>query len=181
MQIFDNNIRFGTISRVTHWIMALMLICLWVVGFSLANHFIPGESKKDVMNMHKSIGVIILFIAIFRLMWRILNKRSPDHKNYPKSSQILSVLNTWLFYALMFVFPISGIAMSLNGGRAISVFGMILINAPLGVNKALGKLSWNIHEICGKLFVISLALHIIGALYHQFILKDGIFKRMVGK
>lgn len=88
MQTFDNDVRFGSVSRVLHWVMAIVLVCLWGVGFSLANHLVPQESRKDMMNMHKSIGVIILLIGILRLMWRFANK-SPLHMNHIPNFQEL--------------------------------------------------------------------------------------------
>ena len=181
MQIFDNDARFGTVSRTFHWVMAIVLVCLWGVGFSLANHFVPQESRKDMMNMHKSIGVIILLIAILRLMWRFANRKSPSHESYSKFSRVMSKLNNALFYALMFIFPLSGIVMSVAGGRGLSVFGWALINTSVQPNKELGKLAWQIHGICGKLFIACFVLHILGVLYHQFILKDNILKKMLGR
>lgn len=181
--IFDTSTKFGTISRIFHWIMAFLLISLWSVGFSLANGLIPPEAKKDMMSNHKSLGIIALSIAVLRVLWRFSNNISPESKHFPKSSQILSKLNTWLFYGLMFIFPLSGILMSLLNGRNIGVFGVTLIS-PFSSNlqsQELAKLAWQIHGISGKLFVLAFALHILGAIYHQFFLKDNLIKRMAGK
>jgi cytochrome b561 len=181
MKIFDTKERFGTVSRTIHWIMALMIFILWCVGLSLANNIIPPESKKDVMGTHKSIGIIVLSIAFIRVIWRFYNIK-PSASSFPAYSRILSKLNTMLFYSLMFIFPLSGILMSLAFGRNIAVFGVVL-SEPVEMlqSPVIGKYAHETHEICGYLFAVALALHILGALYHTFFLKDQLLKRMWGR
>ncbi len=183
MEIVDTKQRYGIISRTFHWVMALMMVILWTVGVLLANHIIPQESRGEVMGTHKSIGILILCIAILRVLWRILNKRSPSGEKFPLFSRILYTINTYLFYGLMFIFPLSGIAMTLASGRSLAIFGTTIISSlPKDLlSPMVGKYAHQTHEICGYLFIVALFLHIAGAVFHTFFLKDNLLGRMWGK
>ena len=183
MVIFDTPQRYGSISRAFHWGMGLILLILWVVGILIANNLIPQESRKDVVGVHKSIGIIILCIAILRVLWRIWNKNAPSSSKFPWYGRIFSRINTYLFYTLMFVFPLSGIIMTLANGRNLAIFGATIISpfseefrSPL-----IGQYAHQAHETCGYIFIVSLTLHIIGVLFHTVVLKDKLIKRMWGR
>ena len=182
MNLFDNASTFGIVSKTFHWLIGLLMICLWIVGFGLAENYIQGEQKIDMMMNHKSLGAIVLGLVILRIIWRFMNcKSSPRDDHFPKLSRVLYKLNTYLFYGLMLAFPLSGILMGLFWGKPITIFGFQLTDGFPHDMQSLeaAKFLRDVHGICGKLFILAFVAHILGMLYHQFFLKDKRLKRMI--
>lgn len=127
---------------------------------------------------HKSTGVVVLALVTLRLLWRwrtIAPKLPSDMPRWQKAS---AHLTHTLLYVLMFVAPISGMMMSLLGGHDIAFYGWFTI-------PALTKGSWaaqfghTVHVQLIYLWVLLLGLHISAALYHHFVCRDDILKRML--
>ncbi|MEZ9938380.1 cytochrome b, partial [Vibrio breoganii] len=72
------------------------------------------------------------------------------------------------------------ITMSAAGGRAVDVFGWVIINEGEKI-EWLQQVGSTIHHSAVNIIVAVLVLHIAGALKHQFIDKDGTISRMLGK
>lgn len=79
----------------------------------------------------------------------------------------------------MFLMPISGVLMSILGGHEVNIFGLFTIPAAEEKNTSLAGFFYNLHGISAFSFVGLIALHIAAGLYHHFILKDNILKRMI--
>lgn len=182
MNLFDNTSQFGIISKTFHWIIGILMIGLWTVGLGLAEHYIEGAQRPEMMTNHKSLGAIVLGLVILRIIWRFMNcKTSPRDDHFPKFSRVLYKLNNYLFYGLMLAFPLSGILMGLFWGKPLTIFGFQLMNGFTHEMQSVevAKFLRGVHGVCGKLFIVAFAAHILGMLYHQFFLKDKILKRMI--
>ena len=84
------------------------------------------------------------------------------------------------FYVLLIALPVAGwIANSLTG-RTIDFFGLFTIPAlPVGRNEGLAETIFGIHGTGGSIMIYLIGLHILGALKHTFIDKDGGIFRML--
>ena len=69
---------YGSITKLFHWTMAIIILCLLVVGFLLEDLKMPILYKA-----HKTIGFLILLLAIARLLWRFANQ-TPSYAELPK-------------------------------------------------------------------------------------------------
>lgn len=81
-------------------------------------------------------------------------------------------------YGLMLAMPILGITSVMLGGKPIDIYGLV-ITSPFEMNRALSRSLKNIHEIGATFVYILVGVHAAAALWHQFILKDHIFKRIL--
>lgn len=127
-------------------------------------------------NLHKSLGVTILALVLFRIYWR-LSHRPPA---------LLSSLKAWerklaagghhSLYLLMVLIPVAGIIMSLYSKYGLQWFGIKLLE---GLdNKDLRETFAEVHELLGTAMLVVLAVHVLGALKHRLIDKDDTMKRM---
>jgi cytochrome b561 len=164
---------WGIIARLLHWIIAFLIIGLLYVGLIMVN-MVNSPEKFELYGYHKSLGVIVLALIIVRLGWRWINPTptlpTPD---------LASRLSAPVLYILMLMMPISGIIMSQGGGHAISLFGWFTLPSLIEKNPFLGKLAWQIHGYTGKMLIGMIGLHFIAALYHQWILKNNLLRRMI--
>ena len=167
---------YGAISRLLHWGMAIAVLGMIVVGFIMAN--MPNsEQKFQLINLHKATGVLILLFVLLRLIWKLIN--ITVNIDIPTWHRLAAKIGHTLLYILMFVMPISGIVMSIVGGRNINIYGIYIIEA-VTKNEQIATAAWIIHSYMAWAFASIISLHILAALYHHFIRKDNVLKSMIG-
>ena len=168
---------YGTITKLFHWLISIMVICLIIVGFTMAN-MDPSEQKSQIVAIHKATGVIVLSLVCLRLVWRLINVEVLLPVDLPSWQKAAARLNHYLLYVCMFLMPISGISMSLFAGYDINVFNIFTIQA-FDRNIAIATLFYKTHQITAFGLVGLITLHILAALFHHFIRKDNVLIRMI--
>ncbi|MGE5504959.1 MAG: cytochrome b [Actinomycetota bacterium] len=169
--------RYDPVAQALHWGMAVAMIALWVVGQSL--EALPkGPMRTEVIGLHKAVGVLILVLAVVRLGWRAV-RPAPALPATMTAREVLGAkLGHAALYALMVLMPIDGVLLSQSGGRAVSVFGLVL---PTLVDKSepMHEAFEAGHAVMGWVLAAVLAVHVAAALYHHYRLKDDVLRRMV--
>jgi len=163
-------------SKLIHWIMGILIIGMLFIGFFLGDF--PSEQKASIYMLHKSTGLLLMLLVIIRLMMRFQSNYPVLPESTPKSIVYIAKINVVGLYFIMFLMPLSGILMSTLSGKTLPFYGLFSIPS-IGQNQLLGNISYNFHSIGGYIFVILIIAHIIGGLFHHFILKDNVLKRML--
>ena len=169
--------RYDNVAMALHWLMALGIIALWLAGHMV--ELLPkGPVRTEVIGVHKSVGVIILVLAVGRLAWRFTHIQPPLPASMPPWERLLAHAGHLGLYLLMVAIPLDGIVMSQGGGHAVSVFGLVL---PTFVDKndMVRSIFKEGHEVLGWILAVVLAGHVLAALRHRFVLHDGIMERML--
>ncbi|TYC55703.1 cytochrome b [Rhodobacterales bacterium] len=146
-----------------HWVIAALILFQLIFGESIKDF---GRALRDggtagtmtaiMGNAHIWVGVSILVLTLLRLVVRGLHgvpAPAPSSRVQELAARAVHVL----LYLLMIVVPITGL---------LAWFG--------GLHTA-----GEIHELGKPAFIILIGLHIAGALYHQFALKDHLIRRMM--
>ncbi len=164
-------------SRTTVWLHSIMLL-LFVVMYTLAElmDFTHGSIKGQVIEVHKSLGVIIFALAWGRLLWNTTHQ-GPAPIGSPLQQKAAKGVHH-LLYLLMILMPVSGYVMVMMHGKPVDVFGWFTLPSWLGANPGLKELSEDVHSTLGTLLLILAGGHGALALYHHFILKDETLRRM---
>ncbi len=162
-----------------HWSVAILFISVFALGVYIAD-FAQPPAKFTYMDWHKSLGLVVLVLAIARLIWRIKEGTLPATSVMPKWQTVIAHLTHGFLLLATLAMPLSGLIMSYAGGRAIKFFGVELLSAP-EKTPWLSDAGSFIHHSSVLIITIILALHIAAALKHQFIDKDKILSRMLGK
>lgn len=160
--------KYTLATRIFHWIGALLIIGAWVVI----------EQGDDFIALHKSIGASFLIWTVLRLINRLVTK-APPHPPMPVWQTAIAHLTHLGLYVAMLAMPITGILMSMYGGRGVSVFGLFSLPSVVGIDREMAKLMNGLHT--GAVFYVLVFLvvaHVAGALYHQFVMKDNLIARM---
>lgn len=179
----DTKQQFSKLTISLHWLVAISIIMLMVVGIYMSNNDV-----YSLYPIHKSIGILIFAVILVRVVWRLKNGFPEPVGNYSSIEHILAKLVHWVLLIGTVMFPISGMMMSGAGGHGLEVFGVQLlaenVNAAgeaVPLNAQAAKLGYNMHGLLGKVFIAAIALHVIGALKHHIVDKDGTLRRMLGK
>jgi cytochrome b561 len=168
---------YGSMSKGLHWIMAVLIIGLLIVGIVM-NRMDPSPDKWELYGLHKAFGVIAFTLILIRIAWKSVNPDPELPLTTPKWQQYASKINILSLYALMVLMPFSGMGMSLLGGHPINFFGLFTIEA-LSEKNPIGGIAHEAHWILGYIMIGLLILHVAAALQHHFIHKDNVLRRML--
>ena len=146
--------RYGRISQCFHWLMALGIIFMLALGLLIDE--LPGEWKRDAVGLHKSVGIILLVLAVIRLGWRFANIQPAMPQTVKKIQGQAAKIAHWALYALMFAMPVSGWLMSSAFGKPVSVFGLVTLPDMLAKDRELGGLLKDAHEVIANGLVSTL-------------------------
>lgn len=165
--------KWPVISRLLHWISALLLLMTWALILLYYN-----TDNSLYIDLHKAFGNSILFWMVARLINRILIK-APPPVPMPKWQVIISQLNHFALYALLIAMPIAGLLMSVYGGRPVNIFGLFEIPVFVTPDRSAARFYNDLHtNIIWPMIIAFTLAHIGAALYHQFIKKDNLIKRI---
>jgi len=148
---------YSRIQIALHWGVALLILFAWL----------SGEGAEDAMELvedggvvgfvpHVAIGLAILTLVVARVLVR-LSRGAPAAPGVPGSLSVKAA--DWghrLLYLLMIAVPLGG----------ISVFFLRL---------EVGE----IHGLAANVLMLVVLGHALMALYHQYVLKDGLLRRMM--
>ena len=169
----DTLTRYGLVSRLLHWGMALLFLIQFAKFFDRIN---DGEHWLGALigPLHGSLGGLILLLALVRIGWALSQRERPPQQG---PTAVLSSIGHKLLYLLMVAMPVTGAAYVVGNGYGLKLFGMQLI-ARSGVETpwliALGE--W--HSPLAWLTLLTVAGHVGAALLHHFVFKDDTLRRM---
>ena len=69
--------QYGLIAKVLHWLIALLIIALLGIGWWMVGLSYYDPWYHDSLNWHKSLGIIVLLIVGFKVIWSFVEK-SPE-------------------------------------------------------------------------------------------------------
>jgi cytochrome b561 len=176
MAVRNTENHWGWLSKLLHWMTAALILIQIPLGY-YAEELKLSPLKLDLFVWHKSIGMLILLLAIERLLWRITGT-IPKMPNTDPIQRRLAQLAHFLLYGLMFALPLSGWIITSAANIPTKLFWLIELPAITGPDPALKSLAAEVHEICVAMLIIILVVHIGAALRHHFMLRDSTLKRM---
>ena len=175
MHIRNTLTEYGLISKILHWISAILLFVQIPLGFYLVDLDF-GPERISIENIHIIIGLSIFYIVIIRLINKILNPTPKLDPSIFKGQKFLAKLNHLLLYVTILLITISGILKKLfNGETLIIFFKEIKIND----NFELADLFYEIHVISNYLLIVLIAVHILAVIIHKLFFNDNILKKIL--
>lgn len=164
----DRLLRYNNVAIAIHWISVALIVTQIYVGFTFGE--LPrGPARGEWFAWHKTLGVTILLLSLFRLAWRLTHKPPPYPPQLPGWERHLAVWNHRIFYALLIVIPLTGlIAVSGRGGGTTELVGGIPFPLIPGITEAAAEPFGGIHELLVKLTIALVVIHAGAALKHQF-------------
>lgn len=169
-----------SLSMVTlHWLMALGILTAFGAGLYMVD--IPGITpfKLKLYNWHKWLGVTLLGLVLLRVLVR-LGSRTPRYPaHWGRQAVLAARLGHYGLYGLMVAVPSFGYLFSLAAGYPVVWFGVVELPVLIDRDPELKALFKTLHELSAKGLVLLVAGHVIMALKHHLLDRDGILGRMI--
>lgn len=173
----NSSVRYGSVAQFLHWTVVALLAVQVTLG--LVAHELPaGFERLVMMSRHKSLGITILGIALLRLLWRFVDPPPPPPP-MPGWQVVAARLSHWGLYLLLFALPVTGWLMSSAANRPVSWWGLVQLPDFVAPDKVLKETFEEVHETLVKVLYVLVAVHVVAALKHQFIDRDGLIRRML--
>ncbi len=174
-----NPLRYPTALRVLHWSIAVLILAALIMGtFVMARIEAADPAKASALLKHMLVGLLILSLTLIRLFLRPRSRRpAPMLSGIAIADRIVPFVHR-VFDGLVLAMIASGIGLAALFSLPETVIG-VLRGAELAfpTNYASQPL-YTLHVTTARILAAIIALHIVGAFYHQFILRDGLIGRM---
>lgn len=181
MQLRNTPQRFGLVSRLLHWSVAIAVYGMFALGLWMVTLSYYDGWYHKAPDIHKSIGILLMMGLVIRLVWRAVSPPPPSLASYSRLTRVAATGAHILLYLLLFAILISGYLISTADGKPVSVFGWFDVPATLSDAGVQADLAGQIHLWLAWGVVLLSALHALAALKHHFIDKDDTLRRMLGK
>lgn len=168
--------RYDTFAIALHWLLALALLGMLVLGPTMTSLPISPLRLK-LYNWHKWAGTCILALSLLRLAWR-LSHRPPPPPPMPAWQRLAMSFSHRLLYLLFVAVPLAGWAYSSATGFPVVPFGLWQLPDFVPADRALAEAIKPVHATLAYTLALVSAVHVAAALKHQFIDRDGLLARM---
>lgn len=169
--------RYGSVAQTLHWLVVGLLILQFTLGLIAAD--LPnGLDKLIILARHKSFGITILALAVLRLVWRFYSL-PPALPPMPRWQHAAARISHTALYALLFAMPLTGWMMSSASNYPVSWFSLVQLPDLVAPDPALKELLRAVHVTLSRFLIAIASLHLLAALKHQFLDRDGLMFRML--
>ena len=175
MHVKNTLTEYGIISKLLHWLSAILLLIQIPLGFYLVDLDF-GENRLSIENIHIIIGLSIFYLVIIRLLNKIFNPTPKLDPSIFKGQKFIAKLNHILLYVAILSITISGILKKLFNGETLVIF---FKEIKIKDNFELADQFYNIHIYSNYTIIALISLHILAVIAHRILFKDNLLKRML--
>ena len=176
--------RYDRLSQALHWLTAVAATVAFILGPGgfgrLMRQGIDPATRSDIV-WHESLGLFVLLLTLTRLVWIALRPRAPQFALRPWMDRTAGVVHVAL-WILLLVLPLTALLALGSEGHPLSLLGGLRVDRlPLIEASGVGKLAdWGeVHGVLGDALMWLAGCHALAALYHHFVLKDGVLRAML--
>jgi cytochrome b561 len=175
MHVRNTLAEYGLISKLLHWISALLLFVQIPLGFYLVDLDF-GTERINLENIHITIGLSIFYLVILRLLYKSLNPTPKLGPSVFTGQKFLAKLNHVLLYVTILSITISGILKKLFNGETLTIFYKKI---QIQENFELGELFYDIHVVSNYVLIGLIIIHILAVIVHKLFFDDNLLKKML--
>jgi cytochrome b561 len=170
--------RYDRVAMALHWLLGALLLAEMVFGLLLDEMAPRGTPARGAtINLHKSIGLLLLILTLARLAWRLRHRPPAWPAAMALRQQRAAAAVHRCLYGLMLLLPLSAWLGSNVSKHGIKFFGLVL--PPWGPDlPQLYALLNRLHSASAYLLLALIAGHVLAALKHALLDRDGTLGRI---
>ena len=175
MHVKNTLTEYGLISKLLHWISAILLFIQIPLGFYLVDLDF-GPERLTIEDIHVTVGLSIFYLVILRLLYKIFNPTPRLEPSVFKGQKFLAKLNHVMLYVTILSITISGILKKLFNGETLTIFYKKI---QIQDNFELGELFYDIHVVSNYVLIGLIIIHILAVIVHKLFFDDNLLKKML--
>jgi len=174
----DKVLKYTATAKWLHWFIGLIVIVMLVFGQGLEDLEIP--ERTETLMIHSGLGTLVLILMLVRLGWRKSHPPPTPESSISDLQVRLSRIMHWTLYTLLFIQPVLGIlqAAYIDEYKVIA-FGLIDYSALAANDVGIAEIFHTLHAVNAIIISALVIGHIGAALYHHFVQKDQVLRRMI--
>jgi len=167
--------QFAWSSRVLHWLMAVALLGMLLIGMGMVTSL---GNYPLLLAVHRPLGILLLVLAAIRFVNRQLKALPPFLDSMSPRERLIASASERLLYALMFLLPLVGWGMQ-SAARYPVRIGPLVLPPILPHSVGLYSVLRQAHTGLAYLLFFTFMAHLSAVLFHTLVLRDGLLRRML--
>jgi cytochrome b561 len=173
---------YSPVARAFHWGTVALVATMVALGQTMTYR---GNTLKiwdgltnGLYSTHKLLGFLLLGLVATRLIYRLRHGAPADEPTLNVWQKLAAHATHWSLYGLLLVVPVIGWR-GVSQYPALDIFGLFSLPSIAAVNQQAAAQTFFWHDTLGKVMALLIVVHVSAALYHHFIVKDGVLRRML--
>jgi cytochrome b561 len=169
---------YDRVLKAVHWSTLLLIAAAYIAiwgSYAVATK----EQEAFLMQLHRSLGVTVFVLTLFRLGWRWHARIPSLPADLLAIQKVAARVAEYVLYALLLIQPILGILYINARGRRVDFFFLGELPPIVGPDRALAKQAIAAHDIVAYVLLTFIGLHAAAALFHHFVRRDDVLKAML--
>jgi cytochrome b561 len=174
----DANCRYDSVEIALHWATAVLVVTLYLLAQIWAFMHRGAPSRLELQSIHVSLGLCLAAVLAARIFWRA----GPGSRLPPAASGLAEIASNLVHYALYgLLVGVVGLGLCFRWAQhePLSFFGLFDIASPYPFTKSEAPLIGDLHYWVATTIVTLAGGHACAALFHHFVLRDGVLRRML--
>ncbi|OUR95156.1 hypothetical protein A9Q81_13740 [Gammaproteobacteria bacterium 42_54_T18] len=168
---------YTVIQKVLHWLMAGIIMLDLFIAQKFGNYMEIADRLESRVD-HSTMGLLVLTLFIIRLVLRMIYGAPKEDSTSPVWQVWMAKIAHGLLYVLMGLLVGSGLLTAVSATSSTEVFGIFDIT--LGrMNDEFFDFVRQFHEFFTEVMIVLVVIHVVAALYHQFIRRDNLLLKML--
>lgn len=172
---------WGFVSILFHWTMAALFLGQFWLGWYMQGVRDLIE-QYNLYQWHKSLGLTILGLAVFRVLWAVTSRRPKLPEDMPSGEKSIARGSHLALYLAVVLVPLTGWAVVSTSPLPVATwfFGLFVVPPlPLGISLRAEQLWSSLHAFLAYAAIFLVGVHVLAALRHHFRNKDDVLVRMI--
>lgn len=170
---------YDKVMRAIHWTTLLLVTGVFVAIWVADPQLVGRDNARLIVQLHRSLGLTVCTLTIFRLAWRWRAHIPPLPGDLPTVQRWAARTNEALIYVLLLAQPVVGLLYSTAYGVRVNFFLLVQLPLLFGKDVVLGETLGALHNFLGYSLLALIGAHAAAALFHHFIRRDDVLNAML--
>jgi cytochrome b561 len=175
---FSTRLRFSAMAQFFHWATAILVVAAFVYGPGGSELRVYSVAKDFDRQIHETLGISVLATTLIRMAWRAFDA-APEHPPMPQWMSLAARVVHAMIYILLLAVPLTAIFGAWLEGHPVTLLGNVRIGPLITEAHSVGSAIAAIHTWLGDAILWVAGVHAAAALYHHFVLRDGVLRSML--
>jgi superoxide oxidase len=169
---------YDPVIQTVHWLTLCLIAAIYTAAW-VAHSGLAGEAYLPVMQLHRSFGVSVFALTIFRLAWRRRAQIPALPEDLAPIQKLAARVNEALLYLLLLAQPVLGVLQTNARGQRVDLFFLGELPAVIGADRPFARQLHDLHALVANVLLALIGLHAGAALFHHLIRRDGVLDAML--